>query len=91
MDAAFGAMAMLSPRDAPLLAGIERADSLALDFHKWAQVPYDAGCILVRDGAKQAATFAQTVAYLRREERGLAAGTPGRATSGRTCRAGSVR
>ncbi len=76
VDAAFGAMAMLSPRHAPLLAGIERADSVALDFHKWAQVPYDAGCILVRDGAKQAATFAQTVAYLRREARGLAAGQP---------------
>ncbi len=76
VDGAFGAMAMLSPRHAPLLTGIERADSVALDFHKWAQVPYDAGCILVRDGGKQAATFAQTVAYLRREERGLAAGQP---------------
>ncbi len=76
VDAAFGALAMLSPRYRPLLAGIEHADSLALDFHKWAQVPYDAGCILVRDGTKQADTFAQTVAYLRREERGLAGGHP---------------
>ncbi|WP_158744410.1 pyridoxal-dependent decarboxylase, partial [Acidisphaera sp. L21] len=76
VDAAFGALAMLSPRHRPLLAGIEQADSLALDFHKWAQVPYDAGCILVRDGTKQAAAFAQTVAYLRREDRGLAGGAP---------------
>ncbi len=76
VDGAFGALAMLSPRHRPLLAGIERADSLAFDFHKWAQVPYDAGCILVRDGTMQAATFAQTVAYLRREERGLAGGHP---------------
>ena len=76
VDAAFGALAMLSPRYRPLLAGIEHADSLAFDFHKWAQVPYNAGCILVRDGAKQADTFAQSVAYLRREERGLAGGHP---------------
>ena len=76
VDGAFGALAMLSGRYRTLLAGIERADSLAFDFHKWAQVPYDAGCILVRDGAQQAAAFAQTVAYLRREERGLAGGHP---------------
>ena len=76
VDAAFGALAMLSPRFRPLLAGIEHADSLAFDFHKWAQVPYDAGCILVRDATAQRETFAQTVAYLRREERGLAGGHP---------------
>ena len=76
VDAAFAALAMLSPRYRPLLAGIGHADSLAFDFHKWAQVPYDAGCILVRDGARQADAFAQTVAYLRREGRGLAAGHP---------------
>ena len=76
VDGAFGAVAALSPRFRPMLAGIERADSLAFDFHKWAQVPYDAGCVLVRDGALQRETFAQTVDYLRREERGLAAGHP---------------
>lgn len=75
VDGAFGALAMLSPGLAPLLAGIERSDSLALDFHKWGQVPYDAGYVLVRDGAAHRATFAQPAAYLRRETRGLAAGT----------------
>jgi aromatic-L-amino-acid decarboxylase len=55
-------------------AGIEYADSIALDFHKWAQVPYDAGFILVRDGALHRDTFASPAAYLRRETRGLAAG-----------------
>ncbi len=76
VDAAFGAMAMLSPRLRPLLAGIEQADSIAFDFHKWAQVPYDAGCVLVRDPARQFDTFAQTVNYLRRDVRGLAGGHP---------------
>jgi glutamate/tyrosine decarboxylase-like PLP-dependent enzyme len=76
VDGAFGALAMLAPGLAPLLAGIERADSLALDFHKWGQVPYDAGFVLVRDGALQQATFAAPAGYLRQEERGLAAGAP---------------
>jgi aromatic-L-amino-acid decarboxylase len=51
VDGACGALGMLAPDIAPRLAGIERADSLAFDFHKWGQVPYDAGFILVRDGA----------------------------------------
>jgi aromatic-L-amino-acid/L-tryptophan decarboxylase len=74
VDGAFGALGMLSPRLRPLLAGIERAGSVAFDFHKWAQVPYDAGCILVRDAARQLETFAADVAYLKRETHGLAAG-----------------
>jgi glutamate/tyrosine decarboxylase-like PLP-dependent enzyme len=76
VDGAFGALAMLSPELAPLLAGIERADSIAFDFHKWGQVPYDAGCIVVRDGRLHQQTFASPAAYLRREARGLAGGAP---------------
>ncbi|QNM97657.1 pyridoxal phosphate-dependent decarboxylase family protein [Chitinimonas koreensis] len=76
VDAAFGALAMLSPEQRPLLAGLDEADSVAFDFHKWAQVPYDAGCIVVRDAAAHAAAFATVPAYLRREARGLAAGQP---------------
>ena len=76
VDGAFGATAALSPRLRPLLAGIERADSLAFDFHKWAQVPYDAGCVLVRDPALHIATFAQSLAYLTQEQRGLAGNPP---------------
>ncbi len=74
VDGAFGAMGMLAPAIAPRLKGLERADSIALDFHKWAQVPYDAGFVMVRDGAAQRATFATAAAYLQRETRGLAAG-----------------
>lgn len=76
VDGAFGAMAVLSPTLRPLLVGIERAESVAFDFHKWAQVPYDCGCILVRDAQAQIDTFAQSVAYLRRDIRGLAGGQP---------------
>jgi glutamate/tyrosine decarboxylase-like PLP-dependent enzyme len=75
IDGAYGALGMLAPDIAPLLSGIERADSLAFDFHKWGQVPYDAGFILVRDGAKHKAAFAAPAAYLRREARGVAAGS----------------
>lgn len=74
VDGAYGALAMLAPDLAPRLNGIERADSLAFDFHKWGQVPYDAGFILVRDGLLHRKAFATFAAYLRREERGLAGG-----------------
>jgi glutamate/tyrosine decarboxylase-like PLP-dependent enzyme len=76
VDGAFGALAMLSPELAPRLKGIERARSIALDFHKWGQVPYDAGFILVRDQAAHRAAFASEAAYLRREETGLAGDAP---------------
>ncbi len=76
IDGAFGALAMMSPQLAPKLRGIERADSIAFDFHKWMQVPYDAGFILVRDGALHHDTFAQPATYLRRDTRGAAAGSP---------------
>jgi glutamate/tyrosine decarboxylase-like PLP-dependent enzyme len=74
VDGAYGALGMLTPEIAPRLKGIERADSLAFDFHKWAHVPYDAGFILVRDGALHRDTFAAPAAYLARETRGLAGG-----------------
>ncbi len=76
VDGAFGALAKLSPELAPLLNGIEQTDSIAFDFHKWGQAPYDAGFILVRDAAKHQAAFATTAAYLHREAKGLAAGAP---------------
>jgi glutamate/tyrosine decarboxylase-like PLP-dependent enzyme len=76
VDGAFGALAVLSPALRPRLDGIEGADSIAFDFHKWGQVPYDAGCILVREQAAQLRAFAADAAYLRRDARGLAAGAP---------------
>lgn len=76
VDGAFGALGMMSPDIAPRLAGIERADSIAFDFHKWLQVPYDAGFVLVRDSGLHLDTFATSVAYLSRDSRGMAAGSP---------------
>jgi aromatic-L-amino-acid decarboxylase len=76
VDGAYGALAILAPDIAPRLDGIELADSIAFDFHKWGQVPYDAGFILVRDGAVHQETFASPASYLRRETRGLASGSP---------------
>jgi glutamate/tyrosine decarboxylase-like PLP-dependent enzyme len=76
VDGAFGALAVLSPEHRPLLAGLERADSLAFDFHKWLHVPYDAGCILVRRGDLHHAAFAFHAGYLEPAARGLAGGEP---------------
>jgi glutamate/tyrosine decarboxylase-like PLP-dependent enzyme len=76
VDGAYGALGALSPALAPRLGGIECADSVALDFHKWGQVPYDAGFLLVRDRERHLDAFAAPAVYLRRETRGLAAGSP---------------
>ncbi len=76
VDGAFGATAVMSPLLAPRFAGIERADSIAFDFHKWLQVPYDAGCLIVRDGELHRSTFASSPNYLTRMPRGLASAQP---------------
>ncbi len=64
VDAAFGLFAALSPRSADLVAGIERADSVATDGHKWLNVPYDCGIAFVRDGDALRSAFAAGAAYL---------------------------
>src|SRR4051794_34265625 len=57
VDGAFGLFAALSPRTAPLLRGVERADSVAADGHKWLNVPYESGFAFVRDAAALGETF----------------------------------
>ncbi|UCF96925.1 MAG: aminotransferase class V-fold PLP-dependent enzyme [Spirochaetaceae bacterium] len=76
VDGAFGAWAILAPSGKAQVAGIERADSLALDLHKWMYMPYEIGCILVRDEQKHRSTFSLTPAYLAHGEggRGLTGG-----------------
>ncbi|WP_456389498.1 pyridoxal phosphate-dependent decarboxylase family protein [Profundibacter sp.] len=76
VDGAFGAAGVLSDSLRPRLKGIERADSLAFDFHKWLHVNYDAGFVLVRDGAAHLAAFSSRPDYLQGAARGLAAGNP---------------
>ncbi len=76
VDGACGALGMMSPDIATKMRGIQAADSIALDFHKWGQVPYDAGFVLVRDSQLHQDTFTSPAAYLRRETRGMAAGSP---------------
>jgi aromatic-L-amino-acid decarboxylase len=74
VDGAFGAMLAFSPRLRERIKGIERADSIAFDFHKWAHVPYDAGFLLARDPAALRRAFASENGYLTRAPTGLAAG-----------------
>ena len=74
VDGAFGATAVLSDRIRPLLAGMERADSLAFDFHKWLHVNYSAGCVLIRDAEAHSDSFADRPEYLHGATAGLASG-----------------
>jgi glutamate/tyrosine decarboxylase-like PLP-dependent enzyme len=63
-DGAYGALASMVPSVRPLFAGIERADSLATDPHKWLYCPYEVGATFVRDPGRLAATFRKFPEYL---------------------------
>jgi glutamate/tyrosine decarboxylase-like PLP-dependent enzyme len=65
VDAAYGGFAVLSERGRRQLAGIELADSITLDPHKWLYQPYECGCLLVRDGLQLRRAFLITPDYLR--------------------------
>jgi aromatic-L-amino-acid decarboxylase len=64
VDGAYGAPAALTPRGRALLGGLGRADSLALDPHKWLFQPYEAGCLLVRHRGMLERCFAMFPEYL---------------------------
>jgi glutamate/tyrosine decarboxylase-like PLP-dependent enzyme len=74
VDGAFGSLAALVPEYRSRLAGMERADSIAFDLHKWMYVPFEAGCTLVRDAEAHRRAFSLRPDYLTHSERGLAAG-----------------
>jgi aromatic-L-amino-acid decarboxylase len=74
VDGAIGAVAVLAENVKEQLSGIERADSIALDLHKWMHIPFEAGCALVRHEAAHRKTFSLTPEYLEHDTRGLAAG-----------------
>ena len=72
VDGAIGAVGMLSDLVRPMLRGIERADSVALDLHKWLHIPFEAGCALVRNRDAHLQTFSLTPEYLEHGVRGIA-------------------
>jgi glutamate/tyrosine decarboxylase-like PLP-dependent enzyme len=74
VDGAIGAVAVLAEKVKPRLAGLERADSIALDLHKWMHIPFEAGCVIVRSDKAHRNAFSLTPEYLAHETRGLAAG-----------------
>jgi glutamate/tyrosine decarboxylase-like PLP-dependent enzyme len=65
VDGAYGGPARLTEAGAAVLRGIERADSLTLDPHKWLFQPYEAGCVLVREPGALERAFSMDGAYLR--------------------------
>src|SRR6266540_498225 len=65
VDAAYGGFAVLTHRGRDQLAGIELADSVTLDPHKWLYQPYECGCLLVREAATLESAFAISPDYLR--------------------------
>ncbi|HXS21313.1 MAG TPA: pyridoxal-dependent decarboxylase [Steroidobacteraceae bacterium] len=64
VDGAFGLWASASSALAPLVRGIERADSIATDGHKWLNVPYDCGIVFCADGAAHRAAMSLEAAYI---------------------------
>lgn len=65
VDGAYGGFGILASEVTPLYKGIERADSLAVDPHKWLYVPVECGCALVRDKQAMRDTFSLVPPYLR--------------------------
>ncbi len=76
VDGAYGAWAVLAPKMKSRLLGMERADSLALDLHKWMYMPYEIGCILVRSEKDHRRSFSLTPNYLAHggDTRGISGG-----------------
>ena len=65
VDGAYGAFAVLTERGREALVGLELADSITLDPHKWLAMPFEVGCLLVRDGVQLERAFELHPEYLR--------------------------
>jgi glutamate/tyrosine decarboxylase-like PLP-dependent enzyme len=76
IDGAFGGLARLTNRFRAELEAMSMADSIAFDFHKWLHVPYDAGCVIIRDEEAHRGAFSARREYLESTETGLAGGAP---------------
>jgi glutamate/tyrosine decarboxylase-like PLP-dependent enzyme len=71
VDGCIGAFLRLSPTHSGKVAGIERADSVALDPHKWLHAPFEAGCVVIRNAAAHFGAFESHGAYLEGQSRAL--------------------
>jgi glutamate/tyrosine decarboxylase-like PLP-dependent enzyme len=74
VDAAFGAWCKLSKKSNMLVNGMEKADSIAFDYHKWLYINYEAGCILVKDKKEHLNAFNFSGDYATHHERGTGSG-----------------
>jgi glutamate/tyrosine decarboxylase-like PLP-dependent enzyme len=73
VDGAFGALAALHPALRPRVEGLDRADSIAFDLHKWGYMPIEVGCVLVRRDQDQKDAFTVPAQYLAPAAGGIAA------------------
>ena len=74
VDGCIGALLAIAPKGRSLVRGIDRADSIALDPHKWLHAPFEVGCALVRDADAHFGSFTVTPEYLENAPRGIASG-----------------
>ena len=74
VDGCIGALLAIAPEGRALVQGIARADTIALDPHKWLHAPFEVGCALVRDADAHFGTFTVTPEYLENAPRGIASG-----------------
>ncbi len=74
VDGAFGALAAIAPGLEHLTAGMEQADSVAFDLHKWLYMPFEIGCVLVRSASAHRQAFSFIPEYLAHHDRGVAGG-----------------
>lgn len=74
VDGAFGALVQLSAELRPIVNGLERADSIGFDLHKWGSLPFECACVLVRDADMHRAAFASSASYIAAMDRGVIAG-----------------
>ncbi len=74
VDGCIGALLTIAPKGKALVRGIARADSIALDPHKWLHAPFEVGCALVRDADAHFGSFTVTPEYLKNAPRGIASG-----------------
>jgi len=74
IDGAFGALAVLTDEYKPALKGMNEADSIAFDLHKWMYMQYGVGCVLIRNAELHRSAFSITPEYLTKHSRGLGAG-----------------